>query len=330
MDRENVIKLAMDVVKNKVPDKYTKDDTSETLKQAFIEANGGSKIIDHKSFRRHPELYDLVEVIVPMIVQEGFAGDEFFTNFVDYRNIALGDDEEFWTEDNSLFLISEMANGSQSVRRQRLNAGAKTTIAKTPKGVKIYEELNRLTSGRVDFNMFVERLGKSYINRVNTDIFTAFNGISSGTTGMGATYYKSGSFAEDTLITLIDHVEAAMGSAQIIGTRSALRKITSATVSDSAKEDMYAMGYYGKFNGTPMLVAKQRHAAGTDTFLLDTSKVYVVAGNDKFIKMVDEGKGFLNDGNPSDNADLTKEYFYVQNYGVGILISGRVGIFNIS
>ena len=281
MELKFVLELATDVAQNRINPQYTKDEASKTLRQAIIDANGGSTKIDHRSFQRYPELYDLIEKVLPILVQEGYKGDEFFTDFIDYRNIAQGDDRQFWTEDESLFLISEMAEGNMSIRRQRLNAGSYTTLARSLKGVRIYEELNRLTTGRVDFNVFIDRLGKSYNNRVYTDIYGAFNGISSSTTNMGATYYKTGSFAEDTLVTLIDHVEAAMGStAKIVGPRSALRKITTAILSEKSKEDMNLLGYYGNFNGTPMIMAKQRHAIGGSSFLLDDSKVYVVAGGE--------------------------------------------------
>lgn len=330
MDKANVIKLAIDATRNRVLGNYSKGDTSEALRQAFIEANNGSTEISVKSFRRHPELYDIIEEIVPVIIQEGLNGDEFFMNFVDYRNEALGDDTRFWTEDNSLFLVSEIGHGNMSVRRQRLNIGGYVTVPKSLKAIKVFEELNRLLAGRVDFNTFVDRVGKSMINRVYTDIYNTFNGITVSTSGMNSTYYKSGSYAEDTLITLIDHVEAAMGAkATILGTRAALRNVTSAVISDSAKEDMYNMGYYGKFNGTPMIVARQRHNVGSDTFIFDDTKLYVIAGNEKFVKMVDVGEGLLYDGNPTDNADLTKEYFYGQEYGVGTQILGRIGILDL-
>jgi hypothetical protein len=330
MDKTNVIKLAIDTARNKPLGNYSMAENSEALRKAFIEANNGSDKIDVKSFRRHPELYDILEEIVPVIIQEGLKGDEFFMNFVDYRNQALGDDTRFWTEDNSLFLVSEMAHGSMSVRRQRLNAGTYSTVTTSLKAIKVFEELNRLLTGRVDFNVFVDRVGKSMMNKVYNDIFTLFNGITVSTSGMNATYYKSGSYAEDTLITLVDHVEAAMGgNATIIGTRSALRKVTSAVICESAKQDMFDMGYYGKFNGTPMIRASQKHVTNTDTFILDDTKLYIVAGNEKFIKMVDVGEGLLFESDPMSNSDLTREYFYGNEYGVGISLNGRIGVLDL-
>ncbi len=332
MDSTNIVKLAIDAIEDKVrlPENYSKGDTSEVLRQAFVDLNGGSTKLTRKSLR-NPELFEIIEQILPVITRDGLTGDEFFMNFVDYRNKALGDDIHFWTEDNSLFLVSEIANGTQAVRRQRLNAGVKTTIPTSIKAIKVFEELDRLLSGRVDFNKFVDRVGKSMANKVYTDIYNCLNGITVSTSGMSADYYKTGSFAEDVLLTLVDHVEASMGvEAKIIGTRAALRNVTTAVVSDSGKEDFYNIGYYGKFNGVPMFATKQKHTAGTDTFVFDDTKIYVIGGDDKFIKVVDEGDGLLKVGDPLDNADLTQEYLYAQKYGVGAIITGRVGIYDLT
>jgi hypothetical protein len=328
---QKLLELAIDTIKNKVPSNYSKTDTSEALRQAFIDANGGSTKIDIKSFRKHPELYEIMEEIIPVMIQEGLTGDEFFMNFVDYRNIALGDEIDFWAEDNSTFLVATIAEGLQSVRRQRLDAGEKVTIGTSLKAIKIYEELNRLLCWTCDFNRFVQKVSEAMTKEIYAEVYAEFNGISATTAGMSSDYYKTGSFSEDILLGLIDHTESANGgSAVITGTRSALRKVTSAVVSESAKEDMYGMGYYGKFNGTPMVVVRQRHAVGTDTFLLDDSKIYVTSGNEKFIKMVNEGTGLILDSDPMLRNDIQKEYLYTQRFGSGLLLSTRLSVYSIS
>lgn len=331
MDKTNLVKLALDVMNNTVPGTYTKEQSVDALRQAFIDANGGSNKIDLKSFRRNPELFEIIEAIIPAIVTKGFHGDEFFMNLVDYRNVALGDDIDFWAEDNSLFIVSDAAHGTQGIRRQRLDVGSKVDVTTTLKVIKVYEELNRLLAGRVDFNGFVERVGKSMASEVYAAIYTALTGISASTTGLNSNYVKSGTFNESTLVTLIDHIEADTGmTARIVGARSALRKVTSATVADEAKSDMYNAGYFGKFNGTEMIVAKQRHAVGGDTFLLDASKIWVIASNDKPIKVLDKGEGLMVDGDPFAKADLTKEYLYGQEIGTAVICAQKLGVYAIS
>ncbi len=330
MECNKVIKLAIDAIQNRVPNNYDKNETSEVLRNAFIDANGGSSKIDYKSFRDHPELYQIIEAIVPTMIEEGFKGDEFFMNFVEYRNLALGDQIDFWTEDNSLFIVSDVAEGTQAIRRQRLDVGSKVSLVPTLKVIKVYEELNRLVSGRVDFNRFVQTVSRSYIAQVYDDIYDIFNGISATTTGMSTDYYKTGTYAESTLLTLIDHVEAATGSrATLLGTRAAIRKVTQGVVSDAGREDYYNFGHYGKFNGTPIVIAPQRHTIGTSAFALDDTKIYVVASNDKFLKGVNGGEGILIDGNPMDKPDFTKEYLYGQRFKCAALINERLGVYDL-
>ena len=95
-------------------------------------------------------------------------------------------------------------------------------------------------------------------------------------------------------------MEAKTGqTAKIVGTKAALRKVTTAVVSDEAKSDLYNIGYYGK-------LGRHRHdrcqagpqGTGTDTFMLDNNKLYIIAGSEKPIKVVNEGEGLIVNGDP--------------------------------
>ena len=243
VDKSNFIRMALDTMRGGVSGNFSAADTSESIRQALIEANGGSTTINFKTFHRGNQLYDLIEELIPHIAEEGLRGDEFFFNMVDYRNLAEGDAPDFWTEDKSEFIVADVANGTQGIRRQRLNAGENVTIKTTPRAVKVYEELRRLLAGRVDFTTFVDKVSKAITREMRSDIYTAFSGITAATAGLNDTYVISGTFEEGKLLALIEHVEAKTGKvAKIIGTKAALRKITTAVLSDEAKSDLYNLG----------------------------------------------------------------------------------------
>ena len=314
MEKNDILKLAIDTMHGTVSGNFSKEDGSEALRQAFIEMNGGSDKLTVKSFRDHPELFQIIEEIMPIMVEEGLRGDEMVFNLVDYRNIALGDENRFWTEDNSDLIVSRIAEGSTSIRRQRLNAGQYVTIETQMHAIKVYEELNRLMAGRVDFNTLVDRLTRSFTRNMRNEILACFEGVTASTTGLNATYVKSGSFSAPTLRELIAHVEAATGaSATIIGTKAGLAKVRDndsnavSLASASAKEDLYNMGYFGKFDGVPMVSMRQAHKVGTDTFAINDNKIYVIAGSDKPIKFVREGEGLMISTDAMSRADLTQE-----------------------
>ena len=68
----------------------------------------------------------------------------------------------------------------------------------------------------------------------------AFSGLSASTPGLDTTYVVSGTYKEEKLLELVAHVEAATGmTARIIGTKPALRKVTSAVMADAAKDSYY-------------------------------------------------------------------------------------------
>lgn len=330
-NKNDIIKLALDAMNGRVSGNFSEHDTSESIREALIEANGGSTTINMKTFHRGNALFDLIEELMPHIIEEGLKGDEMFFDLVDYRNVAEGDAIEFVAEDGSEFIMAEIANGTQALRRQRLDAGESVVVKTAPFGVRVYEELRRLMAGRVDFNTFIDKVAKSAVKAQRNAIHAAFNGISAATAGLNSTYVVSGTFDEEDLLELVEHVEAKTGMpAKIIGTKAALRKVTSAVVSDEAKSDLYNMGVYGKWNGVPMVAVKQVHREGTDTFMLDNNKLYVVAGDDKMIKFVNEGEGLIVNGDPTSNQDLTQEYTYIQSWGIAVMVSSAMGVYTIT
>lgn len=87
---------------------------------------------------------------------------------------------------------------------------------------------------------------------------------------------------------------------------------------------------YGKFNGTEMISLRQAHKPGTNEFVLNDSQVFIVAGDDKPVKVVNEGEGLMIDRDPTENNDLTQEYFYGQAVGVGVICANKMAVYTFS
>lgn len=240
-----VLKIMIDAVKGVNMENYSKGETSEAIRNALIEMNGGSKKLNLKNFYRGSQLYALVQELIPAIIDEGFKDEDTLFNLVEYRNIADGDEEEFYVEGNSYFLVADAAAGIRGVRRQRIDKSETVTVKTSVKVVRIYEELNRLLAGKVSFDKFVENVAKSFKQKILADAYKAISEMSQTTVGLDANYVVAGTGTgdEDALIELIQHVEAATGKeARIYGTKAALRKVSTAVVSDEAKKDLYEMG----------------------------------------------------------------------------------------
>ena len=322
---KDIVKLAVDAHRGNV-EKYSMDQSMETLRQALIEANGGKTSLDYRMIRdgKCSGLFALIEEILDRTVVEGLTSDDFFNSIVDFRNVAEGDKNLFVVEDSDLFVVSDVADGTQAIRRQRLGGATEVPIPTSMKMVRIYEELNRILSGRVDFNKFIDKVSQSFEQKLLNDIYSLWANATAADLG-GTTYFPTaGAYDEDDLLDLIAHVEAAAGgrTATIVGTKKACRILAASIMADSAKEELHNMGYYGKFYGTPVVAMPQRHKIGTTDFVFDDDVLTIIAGDDKPIKVVYEGDPLIIPRDPFLNADLTQEYVYGVKYGAGIVLAG--------
>lgn len=321
----DIVKLAVDAYHGNV-EKYSTSQSMDTLRQALVDLNGGSTMLDYRKIRdgECKGLFTIVETILSRTVVEGLQSNDFFNALVEFRNVAEGDKNLFIVEDDNLFVVSEIAAGTQALRRQRLGGSSETSIPTSRKGVKIYEELNRVLSGRVDFNHFINKVAASFSNQLLEDINAVWMGATAEQMG-GITYFPAaGAYDEDELMELIAHVEAAASGkpATIVGTRKALRNLKPAMDSDGFKNDMYNQGYVGKFYGTPVVCLPQRHKIGSTEFTMSDDFLTIIAGDQKPIKCVREGNPMVLMGDPMQNQDLTQTYLYTENYGIGIVLAG--------
>ena len=331
MADKNLVKIAVDAYKGHVAGNYSVDDSMEVLRQALVEANGGSTKLDYRAIRdgKCNGLFAIVEEIINKTVIEGLPESCPLFDYVDYRNLAEGDTNIFEIRDNGLFVVYDIADGTQGLRRQRLTGGEEITVKTQLKGIKIYEELRRVLAGRVDFNELIDKVAESFQKKINNDIYAA---VKAGFDGLISPYKESGSFDESKLTAIIDHVEAATGKkAFILGSKQAVRKITGVKGADStsAKEDLYAMGYFGHFYTTPIIVMENAHKVGSTDFVLGND-LYIVASDDKFVKFVTEGDTLIIPGDALGNADLSQEYFMAERYGISVVFAEAFGEYALS
>lgn len=327
-----ILTVAIDAVKGRSMGNYTAADTSDALREAFIELNGGSTVISPKTFYKGTPLYALVQELIPVIIDEGIKADgNPLFNLVDYRNIADGDAAEFDIEGDASFVVASVANGVQGVRRQRITGGEVVKVPTEMKIVRVYENLGRLLAGRIDFNKFVDGVAKAFKEYINTAAVTALQGLTADTYNLDSNYVITGTADAGDVIDVISHVEAATGKkAMILGTKAAIRKLGAdatydVTYSADRNSDLYNNGYVGKFAGTTVLAIEQAHKPGTSTFAIDDGAIWVVAAEDKPIKVVNAGEGLLIERNATENADLTQEYAFAQGIGVGVACAAKLG-----
>jgi hypothetical protein len=328
-------RLALDLSKNALPDKYDAKTAGEVLRQGILELNGGKPYIDPKAIRRNKvEFFELIEIIMPTVIREGLKGDEFFNQLVDERDLSLGDSNLFIADDNTQFVVSEVADGIAYPRRQRI--GMKTTVSVPTawQEIRVYEEWSRFMAGRISWNNILDAVPRAFKTRFYELAFAAFSALTATSAVYGPDYIVSGTYDEEELLKIVDHVEAATGkSAFIVGTRPALRKCETSDLiilSDEAKSAYYNSGYYGKLAGVPMIAVRNVHKPGTDTFIFHDDQIYIFVSDDKPIKYVREGDVWVSDRAEGNLADKTLDYSYQEKFGVGVVANGKLGKYTIT
>lgn len=244
----DLVKVAIDAYHGSVA-KYSNQEAIEMLRKAAIELNGGKTTLDYKAIRdgKCAGLFTLIEEIISRVVVEDLTGDEYFNKLVDFRNLGAGDKNLFEIEDADLFSVDEIADGTQALRRQRLGGMSTFTVPTKRHGVKIYEELNRMLAGQVDFNKMIAKVGESYRRALLNEIYNLWTGATAADFGddpINPVYVVSGTYDVDDLLLLVEHVEAAAGGKQatLIGTKAALRKIAPDVQGVESRSDLYTMG----------------------------------------------------------------------------------------
>ena len=312
-DMNDIVRVAVDAYHG-VTTKYSQAESMDTLRQALVAANNGSTKLNYKDIRdgKCVGLFTLVEEILSRTVIEGLLQSDFFNNFVEYRNVALGDQNVFLVEDSDLFVVSDAAEGTQGIRRQRLGGVNEVTIPTSFKVVRIYEELNRVLSGQVDFNFFIRKVAESFQQRNLNDIYSLWVNATAAQMGGEQFFPTAGTYDEDALLDVIGHVEAAANGqpATILGTKKALRKLAPAVQGNDSESDIYNAGYYGRFYGTKVLAIPQRHKVGSTEFVFPDDVLTIVAGSDRPIKYITEGQSTIVMGDPMTNRDFTQELAY--------------------
>lgn len=337
MDRNQIVRLALDARHNKVQGNFSMDETMHTLYQALVDANGGKNYLDIRDIRdgKCGETFAIIEQIIDEVKHDTLTTSPFFTKYVDYRNIERGDKNEFYIPDSTPLTVSEIGAGSQALRRQRLFGGETFTVKTSLKGLKVYEELDLLLANRVDFNTFMERIAQAFTARAIEDIYKVWTGSMDG---LEAPYAYTGSYTEAQMLELAQHVMAANGveNAYIIGTMLALSKVTAShDTATVALESDYNTGIIGKFHGMDKVKAANMYKAGTTEFLLSDNEVNVMPANVnvKPIMYVTEGRSLILPHNPAENNDLTQEYMLCERTGVAARVpngEGKFGRYTIS
>jgi hypothetical protein len=330
MEKQALIKLCVDVVKNPAQvQQFSKGkDVDATIRGKFFEIMG-TETPTKKDIRANKvAIFEILEEVLTETYLNGINEDEFFMRFAEIRNLALGDSQEFYIEDDGVIIVSEHAGNHWKIDRQKLEGGDTFTVAVKAHAAAIYGDFFLFVTGRLSFGRLVAKVAEGIQNKIAQEVAASF---ASGAANLPAAFKKSGAYDEDAMLDLVSHVEAVAGSAYVVGTRKALAKVTAgsnvALYSDSMKNELATTGRVANFNGMTLIQLPAVHKANSFDFAYDDDQLLVLPANDdKFIKIVFEGDDLVRETTDNTaNVDMSFDYSFIAHWGVKTVFSSLFG-----
>ena len=328
---KNIITLANDLAMNKVTD-YSVEDSNEVLRSAFYDLLGMDEYnskISRRAMRKHKlEIFEIIEEVLDVSIDRDLRNQ--FDDWVEYRNLARGDKQSFITPDDQLFKVAIISDGNQNLLRQRVRGGQRVTVPTQNYGVKIYEELDRVLSGDVDWYAMIQNVSLSFALQIRDEIVSAIvdNFPHEGAEETSVTIGDDPS--EREILDFAQRIKAkTRQEVSIYGTKLALHKIKPEVASDAQDGERNATGYYSQIAGIPMYELEDSLGSDGEFRLGDDFILILPETRDKMIKVVNEGESFTVEGRPEGNASMDLEYIMTNRMGIAIMPSSVYGYIEV-
>lgn len=103
----------------------SKKSASEQIREKFSEVLGiepGTKGKELKrAIRRHQiDIFEITEDVLADLIITGWGSNPFFEQFVETKNGAIGEENQFWTEDKVILTVSELAGNHHNLNVVKL------------------------------------------------------------------------------------------------------------------------------------------------------------------------------------------------------------------
>lgn len=294
-----------------------------------------------RAMRKHGvELFEVIEDIIDEKIYTGWQDNEFFQTYVENKNIAQGDRNEFWTEKDVILTVANVSGDHHDLTMQKLPEGSATAIPTSNYAVKVGMDIDVYLLGRKDWASLVDAVSVAYQEKVMDDVYAAFidaeNKLPSG--GQFVKTMALSASTKDTFDELIADVETANNApAIIVGLKTDLKKLSKLAdvdwISEGQKEEVAALGRLGSYEGTTLMEIPQRFVQNDTTKKLITpGTLYIIpAVDDKFVKFVDVGETEIVEvTEKGDRNDDFMTYEVQREMGVGVILERYHGICHIN
>jgi hypothetical protein len=306
--------------------KFDVADLELKLKEQIV-ALFGKDNPTYQDLKRNPNSNAFFAILEEYIGVAGSTQLQEVLSFAEIKNEAWGDDTRFEIENPELFDVVVVAKGNGNVRRQRIDTKF-VTIPTEAVAIKIFDNFKRFLAGRVNWSAMITKVAQSYAKEIQERVMTALYSVAPVNGSAVFNVTDAGGFKIQSVRDMIDHVQAQNQNAEvaIIGTRQALLTLSPVISTDEANKDLYTNGYYTTAEGYRLIPVKQMHVKNTFNFLLSNKQLMVIPmTGEKMVKIMEEGTPIIEDMPLNVNGDMSKEYLFYREVGVGVVSGTRFG-----
>lgn len=339
-----------DIYDDELGRNMSKSEVNDTIREICFEELGITEKSTEKQLKRALNsdkalaLNEVIEEVIETKIQYGLSEDDFYNKYVEIRNLADGDRNEFYVEDDVILTVSKMGTSHHDISMQRLGYGQTYSLPTDMYGIKVGTDLRLFLTGRKDWNAFVDATAKAYLNKIQTLIAAEFaTGVNlipvpSNLTGTGALTPDTPTVpgTKGAFDAIIEKVESANNCpAVVMGTKTALKNLNNICDVDwlsLGQKDAFAnTGIIGMYEGTELYAIPQKFADKTlTTPIVNNGILWIMPQiDDKFIKLVDGGEVELTINEVGGTKDDLQSYELQRRIGIGTLMSRYHGVWTI-
>lgn len=328
--------LMNDSLSNKVA-VFTNEDaakyTDQAIREAFFEILGDDKLT-WQGWRNHKnEIFTVIENVLTTNLPKGWENSPFYDQFVEVKNGALGDANEYVIDQDGILVASRFSGNHWDVDRQKLQGKRSFSVPTEWIYIHVYDELERFLNGATTLPEMMAKLQTGFQNEIDARIYTSFNGIG---TYLPEAFKETGAYVRETMMDLIQRVQIASQSNVILaGTKTALAAIAegidSKWISNAQQEEMATKGALLNLTGLGVTAMEipQVFVRGSYDFKIDNSSIYVLPNNTRPIKLFYEGQTRALDYNENQTHDQTVGTIAETKLGTAVIMPSLFGKYTV-
>lgn len=307
--------------------------TDQAVREAFFEILGQDKLT-WQAWRNHKnEIFTVMENVLTTNLPQAWEMSPFYRQFVEYRNGALGEKNEYVIDQDGMLVASRFSGNHWDTERQKLQGKRSFSVPTEWIYIRVYDDLERFLTGAIDLATMMRNMQNAFQREIDGRIFAAFNGIG---TYLPEAFKETGAYVRETMMELIQRVQtASQKNVVLAGTKTALANIAEGIdanwISQSQKEEMATTGALLNLTGLGVTAIEipQTFIRGTYDFKVDNKSIYVLPDLEKPIKLYFEGDTRARDLSEQDTHDQTVDSQIQTKLGHAVILSSLFGKYTI-